>query len=62
MPNSLRENIISVPGILPKEFNLDSYIDYDLQFDKSFLDPLSIILDVIGWSPEKRATLEGFFS
>jgi hypothetical protein len=61
LPNPLRENIIAVPNVLPKEFELNRYIDYDLQFEKAFLDPLSIILDVISWSPEKRSTLEAFF-
>ena len=35
-PNPLRENIISFIGTLPKEFDLHRYIDYDVQFDKSF--------------------------
>jgi DNA polymerase elongation subunit (family B) len=61
-PNPIRENIIAVPSILPKEFNLDKYIDYEMQFTKSFLDPLSSILDIIGWSPEKLSTLEDFFA
>ena len=45
----------------PKEFELEKYIDYDLQFTKSFLDPLKIILDTIGWETERKATLESFF-
>jgi len=61
-PNTFRENIISVPNILPREFNIHQYIDYDMQFEKAFLDPLNIILEVINWSPEKVATLEAFFS
>jgi DNA polymerase elongation subunit (family B) len=61
-PNPIRENIIAVPSVLPKEFALNKYIDYDMQFEKAFLDPLSNILNVIGWSPEKLSTLEGFFS
>ena len=46
----------------PKELDLDKYVDYDLQFDKSFLEPLKVILDAIGWSVEKTANLEMFFS
>jgi DNA polymerase elongation subunit (family B) len=60
-PNKINENVISFINTLPKEFNLDEYIDYDLQFEKSFLDPLQIILDAIGWKSEKKATLQDFF-
>lgn len=61
-PNPIRQNVISIVNTLPKEFELDKYIDYGVQFDKAFLDPLRIILQSIGWSSEKRQTLEGFFS
>jgi DNA polymerase elongation subunit (family B) len=60
-PNSIHENIISFIQEFPKELNLDKYIDYDLQFEKSFLEPLKIILDAIGWSVEKTVNLESFF-
>lgn len=53
--------VIAFPNKLPKEFDVDSYIDYNMQFQKSFLDPLSIILEVIGWDYEERSTLESLF-
>jgi len=60
-PNIIHENIISFIQEFPKELNLDKYIDYDLQFEKAFLEPLKAILDAIGWSVEKTNTLESFF-
>ena len=61
-PNTIHENIISFIQEFPKELNLDKYIDYDLQFEKAFLEPLKIILDAIGWKVEKTVNLESFFS
>jgi DNA polymerase elongation subunit (family B) len=61
-PNTIHENVISFIQEFPKELNLDKYIDYELQFEKAFLEPLKIILDSIGWSVEKTANLESFFS
>ena len=60
-PNPLRENVISFIGALPKEFDLHQYIDYDNQFDKSFLEPLRFIVNAIGWSFERQSTLDEFF-
>ena len=60
-PNILHENIISFISDFPKELGIDKYIDYDLQFEKSFLEPLKAILDAIGWSVEKTVNLEMFF-
>jgi hypothetical protein len=60
-PNTIQSNIISFPYSIPEEFDLDKYIDYDLQFEKSFVEPLKIILDSIGWRTEKVASLEDFF-
>jgi hypothetical protein len=60
-PNIIQENIISFIQDFPREFGLDKYIDYELQFEKSFLEPLKSILDAIGWKVEKTVNLESFF-
>ena len=61
-PNIIHENIISFIQDFPRELDLDKYIDYDLQFEKSFVEPLKAILDAIGWNVEKTVNLELFFS
>jgi DNA polymerase elongation subunit (family B) len=60
-PNSLHENVISFISVLPKEFDLHKYIDYDEQFNKSFLEPLRFIVNAIGWNFERQSTLDSFF-
>jgi hypothetical protein len=47
---------------VPKELDIEKYVDYDLQFEKSFLEPLKIILDSINWKTEHVSSLEDFFS
>jgi DNA polymerase elongation subunit (family B) len=61
MPNHFKDMVISYPSRLPKEFELDKYIDYDVQFDKAFLDPIRVILDCMGWKTEKSNSLMDFF-
>jgi hypothetical protein len=61
-PNTIQSDIIAFPTIMPKELELDQYIDYDTQFEKSFIDPLRIVLDSIGWKTEQVSSLEDFFS
>jgi DNA polymerase elongation subunit (family B) len=61
-PNIIQENIISFIQDFPKELSLDKYIDYELQFEKSFVEPLKSILDSIGWNVEKTVNLELFFA
>jgi DNA polymerase elongation subunit (family B) len=62
LPNPIRENVISYIQEFPKELGLDKYIDYELQFNKAFLEPMKVILDAIGWKVEKTITLESFFA
>jgi hypothetical protein len=60
-PNKINENVIAFIQTFPMELGLDKSIDYDLQFEKSFLEPLKTILDSIGWKAEKVNTLEALF-
>jgi len=62
MPNPFKDTVISFPGRLPKEFGLDDYVDYDVQFDKAFLEPIKVILTCMKWTTEKVSSLEDFFS
>ena len=62
LPNPINENVISFFGTIPKEFNLDKYVDYTLQFEKSFYDPLRNVLECIGWDAERKVSLLSFFS
>jgi DNA polymerase elongation subunit (family B) len=60
-PNSIHENVIAFSDYLPEEFGLRKYIDHELQFQKTFLDPIQPILDAVGWTSEEVASLEDFF-
>jgi DNA polymerase elongation subunit (family B) len=63
IPNPVRESVIAVPDEIPRELAyINDYIDRDVQFNKSFLEPLNSITDVIGWATEKRSTLDDFFA
>ena len=61
-PNIIQENVVSFIQDFPSELGLDKYVDYDLQFEKSFVEPLKAILDAIGWSVEKTVNLDSFFT
>ena len=60
-PNPLHENCISFFNTIPPEMNLDKYVDFQLQFEKSFLEPLKNVLNCVGWTHEKKVTLGSFF-
>ncbi len=61
-PNKINDNVISFLNTFPKELGVEGQIDRDAQFKKSFLDPLRIITDVIGWETERVANLEFLFA
>jgi DNA polymerase elongation subunit (family B) len=60
-PNPFHENVIAFLQELPKEFKLDSFIDYDTQFNKTFVEPLKTIIEPLNWQAEETASLEDFF-
>ena len=61
IPNPIKDTVVSFSTKIPYEFDLHKYVDYDLQFEKTFTDPLRFILQSIGWKLEREATLEAFF-
>lgn len=60
-PNPAMSHVIASPNILPTVFNLDKYIDKRKQYEKAFLEPIKVILDVMGWKTERVDTLDAFF-
>jgi DNA polymerase elongation subunit (family B) len=60
-PNPFNEDVVAFPQELPKEFGLHQFIDYDKQFEKTFLDALDSVIEPLGWSVEEKSSLEDFF-
>jgi DNA polymerase elongation subunit (family B) len=58
-PNEWGIEAIGFPDVLPIEFNLHNSIDYDIQFNKVFLDPVDRILELIKWKSSEEVS---FFS
>jgi DNA polymerase elongation subunit (family B) len=60
-PNIYNNNTLAFLSGIPKQLDAEQYIDYDLQFEKSFIEPLDIILSAINWQTEKVESLDSFF-
>ena len=60
-PEFWLQDQLGLMNAIDNKFNLKKYIDYETQFEKTFLDPMRFILQSIGWSQEKKANLEAFF-
>ena len=60
-PNPARSNAISFPGKMPKEVDIDKYVDYDTQFEKAFLQPILGLLEAAKWKHEMSQDLGAFF-
>ena len=64
-PNPFTSNVITFITKIPKEFNIHDFVDYETQFEKVFVEPLTLILNVLKWSIDRtygtQGSLEDFF-
>ena len=61
-PNHIGENCLAFNAKLPPEFDAHRYVDYELIFEKAFIDPLKKLAETINWNTRPVATLEDLFS
>lgn len=62
LPNPTKQNVIAFKDYFPEELDyLKEYIDYETQFQKTFVSPLESIFESIGWEVEKKMTFADFF-
>ena len=63
LPNVYQSSSIAFITKLPKELNFK--VDYELQFEKSFVEPLNYIIEKMNWKVDRsygtQGTLEDFF-
>ena len=59
--NTVGGEVIAILNQLPPELKLQDYIDYDKQFEKSFIEPMKSVMGAAGWQTEHVSTLENFF-
>ena len=57
LPNPIKNNAIAFAEKLPKEFGLDKYVDYDMQWEKAFYKPVEGIASIINWTMEEDNAL-----
>ena len=58
-PNVYQSTAITFSTRLPKELDFYSIIDYDVQYEKSFVEPLKFITDKILWNIDKSYGQQG---
>tara|TARA_B100000519_G_C14012507_1_gene329419 strand:- start:14 stop:598 length:585 start_codon:yes stop_codon:yes gene_type:complete len=65
-PNEYQSSAFSFMTSFPKELDIYDLVDYDTQFEKSFIEPLKFITDKIHWAIDgsfgSQGSLEEFFA
>lgn len=61
LPNPIHSDCIAYVDVLPKEFDLEKYIDYADMWDLTFRNPMKNLMEICGWEVEETNTLDSFF-
>jgi DNA polymerase elongation subunit (family B) len=61
LPNPIKEDVLAVPAGISFPDAIKGYIDYDTQFEKTFLKPLEGLAVAAKWKLEEQSSLEDFF-
>lgn len=56
-----RDMVMGFASTCPPQFELEKYVDRELQFEKTLLEPIQSMLNIIGWNISNQQTLESFF-
>jgi DNA polymerase elongation subunit (family B) len=59
--NPMKSPVVSVKADYPRDWGLEEFIDYDHQWEKTFLSPIKAVLEVVGFTSEKEANLDDIF-
>lgn len=61
--NPLMSHVVGFPSLIPSKLYdiIVEHLDYDKQFEKSFLTPIDNLLSVVGWKAEYENDLMSFF-
>lgn len=60
-PNHIQSDVISFTTVIPKEFEIEDYIDYEAMYEKNYLAQITRVTNAIKWELEEISTLEGLF-
>lgn len=60
-PNPFQCDVMGFLDEIPVEFDLDVYLDIEAQFQKTFVQPLELVLEAINWKLERGDSLEELF-
>lgn len=61
VPNPVHNDTIAFKTVLPPEFKLESYVDKETQFQKTFVSPIENVATTIGWKSKDVASVTDFF-
>jgi len=56
-PNRFQSKVLAAPDGCPASWKVETMLDYETQWQKSFIEPLTAILGCAGWSVEKADVL-----
>ena len=56
------DSVMGFIRTVPKEFDIEKYVDRKMQFEKAFIDPINTIMQKVGWKFEETNTIEDLFS
>ena len=59
-PNITPFSVIGHKGVLPKEFGVEKYFDYDSMFKRNVFNPIASYCEAVGWKSEDTPDLFSF--
>lgn len=61
MPNTVKSDVVGFSDVIPKEFDIHQYVDYDKMFEDTFAKGMRRMADAAGWSMQFVSDVDDWF-